>query len=309
MNQLTLEQFQSSSGIRLEEQIILLNNPLVFDGFEPVIKASFGHKFTSRLDSLIGRITGFNYFPRISIPDFSDRLFLGHFDRSIDHIEPALHRLFKKVAEMPQRQFEVILGKGDYSIDSATVDEMPENVSVFWANNVNTEHRKVRYLPMGRDFRNSEFIEEQAPGHEKTILCYCNFSLNTHPVRDQLFKSIKSKKFLTFEHMGNFLEYSISRREFLKRLSESKFAICPRGNAIDTFRLWDCLYLGTIPIVVREATFHNDLRDLPILFVDSVEEIAGLDERTLDQTYEEMLYRKFNYSKLKLDYWLPSLIN
>ena len=104
--------------------------------------------------------------------------------------------------------------------------------------------------------------------------------------------------------MGNFLAYSIPRQEFLTKLATAKFCICPRGNAIDTFRLWDCLYVGTIPIVVREAVFHEQLSDLPILFLDHYSEYRQLSAEFLERTYETYLRTAFNYSKLDVRYWL-----
>ena len=104
--------------------------------------------------------------------------------------------------------------------------------------------------------------------------------------------------------MGEFLNYPIGHDEFYRRLRQAKFCIAPRGNAIETFRMWDCLYLGTIPIVVREAAFHDALEDLPILFIDSYQAYAELTEKKLNQIYNEMCLRELNYNKLKNRFWL-----
>ena len=88
------------------------------------------------------------------------------------------------------------------------------------------------------------------------------------------------------------------------KLAASRFVACPRGAAIDTFRLWDCLYLGTIPIVVKEAIFHDQLADLPILFLDRVDDFEKLDEARLEKTYENFLEMEFNYTKLKMSHWI-----
>lgn len=90
-------------------------------------------------------------------------------------------------------------------------------------------------------------------------------------------------------------------------MSESKFTICPRGNGIDTFRLWDSLYLGAIPIVVKEAVFHQYLDDLPILFLDSYEDFAKLNREFLVENYQNMLRKKYNYNKLLLSYWINEI--
>ena len=48
--------------------------------------------------------------------------------------------------------------------------------------------------------------------------------------------------------------------------------------------MWDSMYLGTIPIVVREAEFHRELEDLPILFLDSYDAFSELTVDFLEQT-------------------------
>ena len=68
--------------------------------------------------------------------------------------------------------------------------------------------------------------------------------------------------------------------------------------------MWDDLYSGTIPIVVREAVFHKLLDDLPILFLNSYDDFKNLSAETLESSYEQMLDRKFNFEKLTASYWL-----
>ena len=63
---------------------------------------------------------------------------------------------------------------------------------------------------------------------------------------------IKTKDFITFEHMGKFLSYTLSYKDYMERLSQSKFVICPPGKGKDTFRFYDTIYSGAIPIVIRE---------------------------------------------------------
>jgi len=128
--------------------------------------------------------------------------------------------------------------------------------------------------------------------------------VNTHPARQQVLEIVKDKPFIVKQHLGNFLNYSISREEFFDALEGSKFCICPRGNAYDTFRMWDALYSGTVPIVVREAAYHELLEDLPIMFLDSYDDFKNLDAEMLESSYGKMLGTKFDFSKLTASYWL-----
>ena len=201
----------------------------------------------------------------------------------------------------------IVIGKGDYEITDEFADDIPDNIKFIYANNINTKNPKYRYLPMGRDFRSSSLFTQVKASYKKEYLCYCNFSINTHPQRKELFNSIKDKHFIDFEHMGKFLDYSISRRDYFNKVSKSKFTISPRGNGIDTFRLWDSIYLGAIPIVVKEAVFHEYLYDLPILFLDSYDDFINLNEDFLEETYHMMLKKKYNYEKLFFSYWIDMI--
>ena len=50
-------------------------------------------------------------------------------------------------------------------------------------------------------------------------------------------------------------------KDYLYKLSKSKYCICPRGYGLDTHRLWECLYLKVIPIVDRNCVteYHENL--------------------------------------------------
>lgn len=45
--------------------------------------------------------------------------------------------------------------------------------------------------------------------------------------------------------------YLIIPYDNLLRLNDYEFCICPEGNGVDTHRLWECLYLKVVPIVVN----------------------------------------------------------
>jgi hypothetical protein len=242
------------------------------------------------------------------IPEGIKIVFLGYKNKSFDSMA-LIKKIFNSVLNNSKSCYVVVLGKGDYEISNEIVKDIPENVRFLFANNVNTEFEKVRYLPVGRDFRSADIFTEVKPKFIKNRLCYCNYSLTTHKTRELLYNSIKNKDFIEFDHMGKFLKYDISRLEYYKKVSESKFIICPRGNGIDTFRLWDSLYLGAIPIVVEEAVFHKSLYELPILFLESYEDFAKLNKEFLEEQYVKMINKYYNYKKLMFSYWINEIEN
>lgn len=84
----------------------------------------------------------------------------------------------------------------------------------------------------------------------------------------------------------------------------SKFVLCPPGLGADSYRIWEVLYLGAIPVVERTGGGFDDVFvDLPVLLVDDFSEI---DERTLAEAYARLSGHcgAFNYRKLAKAYWL-----
>jgi len=306
---MTLADFQAGAGVPLNDQIILVDNPRLFRGFTPAFYPWWRLRnrvrkypmecFSRRLRY---RLHGF------TIPEGlrAEQIFAGSFDRSFDDLDN-LRSLYAFIRSKPHRDFTLIIGKGDYAVTEERLAEMPPNISIIYANNVCVTDHRVRYVPMGRDFRSRHLFKTTKPSAEKTNTCYCNFSISTHPVRQQVHRMLLGKTFVKMEHMGEFLRYSLSREQFFRDLSASKFSVCPRGNAIDTFRLWDSLYVGTIPIVVREAAFHDQLTDLPILFLERYEDFGDLTVGQLEDIYSSMQHRVFNYGKLTAAHWLPRL--
>jgi hypothetical protein len=95
------------------------------------------------------------------------------------------------------------------------------------------------------------------------------------------------------------------------KISRSKFIIAPRGCSIDSYRLWDAIYFGCIPIVVKYEGY-NQFEDLPILFIDKWEDYSELTEEYLNHIWDKFSVMDFNYEKLKFSYWeneITSTIN
>jgi hypothetical protein len=92
---------------------------------------------------------------------------------------------------------------------------------------------------------------------------------------------------------------------YVDNLRRYAFCLCPRGNGIDTHRMWEALYLGCIPIVKKHNT-HNFDEDLPIIFVDSWLEVT---QQFLLEKIKTIDYSLFNSPLLTMSYWKERIIN
>jgi hypothetical protein len=65
---------------------------------------------------------------------------------------------------------------------------------------------------------------------------------------------------------------------YLQNLSTHKYAICPPGNGIDSHRIWEALYLGVIPIMLRSVFTEEIAKHVPCVLLNTWEEFdaAGL---------------------------------
>ena len=114
--------------------------------------------------------------------------------------------------------------------------------------------------------------------------------------RLEVIKNFGREKWLT---VGKFERNHSGHRRFIEEIYNHKFVFCPRGNGVDTHRLWMTLYLGSIPIVKDHIT-HRTFKHLPILFVKDWNEIS---EEFLKEKYEEIHSKEYDFSILKMEYW------
>jgi hypothetical protein len=137
--------------------------------------------------------------------------------------------------------------------------------------------------------------------------CYMNFRVKTnYNVRALTWNTLVEKPFiykkLTDDHNINLID----RKQFLQDIYDSAFSICPRGNGIDTVRIWESLYCRTIPIVKREVAMRY-FQDLPILWIDDWNEIESVS--WLNKQYERIMDSQWNLDKLKIGYWEQRFLN
>ena len=95
-------------------------------------------------------------------------------------------------------------------------------------------------------------------------------------------------------------------KKYISTLEKYKYAISPRGNGLDCHRLWECLYLGIIPVTEKQKGL-NQFSNLPILFVDKWENITP---EYLEKSYNKIVH-KFDTEEmkiLKVSYWKKQIL-
>jgi hypothetical protein len=90
-------------------------------------------------------------------------------------------------------------------------------------------------------------------------------------------------------------------RTYLSELARSKFALCPFGNGYDSYRLWECIYLGTIPIL-KASMFARNLvaSGLPVAIV---RDWGDVTPESLESAWARAQQADFCYDAAKLSWW------
>lgn len=179
----------------------------------------------------------------------------------------------------------------------------PPTLRRWYSTGVDFERCKVECCPLGlfdgyySDSKPSRIIEKMIYGeHEKKNLCLIDFALNRSEERIALHKTAAQYPWIKISKNTNKPYHKV-----LKTIAESKFVICPMGNGLDTARIWESLYLGSISVII-ETHWSKTFAGLPILAVKSWAEVT---EEYLNARWEEYLANKphYDYSKINNDYW------
>lgn len=200
----------------------------------------------------------------------------------------------------------IVSGHSDYPITQEIVNRYP---LARWFG-VNKQTHSCKGLPLGitnntdesgvhRIYGNTDIMVDVA-NEPRTIknLVYMNMSIGTYPTeRQKVWDMFKDKSWVSVGTPVNTIE---GRRSFLRDVRNHEFVLCPRGNGVDTHRIWETLYMGGIPIVVYDIA-HSDWTDLPILFINSWEQVT---EDYLRHQLERIQNTRWTMKKLLIGYWI-----
>jgi hypothetical protein len=161
----------------------------------------------------------------------------------------------------------LILGNGDR--DFSHLDfSFPGSIRKLFVQNLMCDSPKAQVLPIGLENRRlasngllSNFVNEAWAQERNKLLLVGPFS-DTHTDRHGL-DSFQSSAYTTK------LVTRITPSQYAIQLGSSHFVACPRGNGLDTHRFWECLYVGTKPVVkISDWSRMITRLGIPVLEID-----------------------------------------
>jgi hypothetical protein len=235
-----------------------------------------GERIQQMADMYLGTAGDFLYNPVI-FEQIDKHQILDDIDTPFDNpptlflyshlIEP-----FSKKLQHLMNPFTLITHNSDFNlIESDPVIQKilsSDKLVCWWGQNLCFIHEKMRFLPIGLAntmWDHGKIENFMIDSTKKSENIYFNFNIYTN----------REKRESCFNAFKNQLEFlpMVPVAQNINRLSKYKWCICPEGNGADTHRLWEAMYLGCIPIVMRspfiDALMHYTGGELPIYVVDS----------------------------------------
>ena len=183
------------------------------------------------------------------------------------------HELITKLHYL-KNDFVLIFHNSDHSFkEEHLVLFCNLNLKHIYTQNCEVVHDKVTPLPIGiantmwdhgNLFTWEKVLSLLPPRKTRTIYFYFN-TLTNSDKRERCFRIIKEQV--------EPAEYTSDYYKYLSLLSTYKYAICPEGNGLDTHRFWECLYLGVIPICLKNKVTEYYAKKVPMVLLNDWREL------------------------------------
>ena len=192
----------------------------------------------------------------------------------------------------PANKFILITHNSDQKFSKQHLNTIKPYISHMYAINCDFQDLLVTAIPLGfvdsKHKPHNKFEEISNKQLEKTIKCYMNFAINTNTVKRQ-------ECWNTFEAQDWVInELNISPEDFYTQVARSKYILSPEGTGIDCHRIYESIYLRSIPIL-KTSELDYFYEKLPVLIVKNWNEV---NQEYLDNNYLNL--------KNKLDEWIQT---
>lgn len=175
--------------------------------------------------------------------------------------------------------------------DDGPLESFPDDTLIFSAGG-NREGENIIPIPLISSPIPKEFIQPK----EKTIFASFVGSRNTHPIRMDMCKHLSGKdgyhisagNWSTSVPIDNF-------KNFVEITCSSKYSLAPRGYGKQSFRLYEILQLGSVPVYVSDEHYlpwmdEIDWNDFCVpVNEDEIEEIDDILKSIDDVKYSKLL--------------------
>ena len=156
-----------------------------------------------------------------------------------------------------------VIHNSDQPFDEGKLAALLPHAIHIYAVNTTVKHPKLTTIPLGFPDAALDFVANfKRPDVPRDIEIYLNFSVNTNvQKRLDCYNAFKDDPRVV-------MRGGRTREQYYDDLCRSKYVLCPEGTGMDTHRVWEAIFCGATPVVLR-----NPLADLysayPVKIVDS----------------------------------------
>jgi hypothetical protein len=219
----------------------------------------------------------------------------------------------QKMHPLIKHPYILIEHNGDHPMDAEVMGLLDDKIIRFYAQDAVTDHEKLIPIPLALE--NLHFYINGIPGvfdkMRKDIArrppirknkIFFFFNVGTNPAE----RGPAKEYFLKHPAMET-VTGMLAPRLHLKKLSTYKFVASPPGNAIESCRTFEALYLKTIPIVKDFVSMRYFVSlGLPIWIVKDWHELDAYGERELTLKYDALM-KGAVWDALFMDFWIKKI--
>lgn len=194
----------------------------------------------------------------------------------------------------------IIMSGSDYYFDDDIIEQLFEGIpqTQFWIQNyTGLKGDRISILPIGVAGQYIDMIE-------KNYLFGISYFSNSGGFREELIEFLNNH-----DEMKRYCTPKVPKEDYFKMLSQFYYNVCPMGNGFDTHRFWECLMVGTVPIVKSHDYFDNlrfQYPKLPFITVKSWEELPFIIDSLTQEKYNE-LWDSSDISVALQEYWVKKV--
>lgn len=185
-----------------------------------------------------------------------------------------------------------------YAFTHSTFNKIPDNITRWFLVNANIDDPRVIYLPLGLYHEGAtEVISHLGNLPAKQNLLYLNWTNYT-------LERVHLKQYFRQFPWAIVDDSRRPFKEFLLNIASFKYILCPEGNGLDSHRIWESLYLGCVPIMIKSRFAFKMAETFPAIMI--VNDWSDITESLL-QTYYESHSSWIDLKKLDLNYWAEEI--
>ena len=228
------------------------------------------------------------------------------YDSNILFIHPNAFDIWTEILlELTQRKQLpvklVIICDSDYAIGDehmeALVAFLPQ--TEFWIQNWCGNSERCILLPIGVNGQPQEVIPKSFTLGISFFLTYIG-----NQKREELYSFLS-----THPEVGQYIMPRAPFNDYCKYLSQCYFSLCGMGEGFDTYRFWESLMVGAIPVVKNHPFFENLLYyypGIPMIRLNEWDDLLPLLP-TLTQEKYDSLMKSANLEAITEQYWINKI--